>query len=297
MKHMKIIKLTCLLAIIGQMTSCSDAIEVPTDQLPDFVDKIVINAALDNINPIEIEVSNSAWAYNTDLPEVAGTADLILTGPGGEIPLTYNSGTKTYRALSPAVVGATYVLVGSRKNYQTIRASCVVPPKVSNKAVGWVENGGRDIDGNLSDRVYIRFNDPSGKNYYLVHFYYYSESADLFIPFDFPLNDPSLKAASTVQTTDGGFLFTDDLFSGQNKELAVVPSMGLVAANIDIKYLIELRSISEDYYKYQTSLQRYRDQQDGNSNGPFSSAVIVHSNINNGLGAFLSSTLESDTLR
>jgi Domain of unknown function (DUF4249) len=271
--------------------------EIPDSELPDFVDKIVINASFDNINRMEIEVSNSAWAYTSDLPEIVDDADLILTSEAGDVPLTYNSSSRSYQASGPATIGETYTLIASRKNYQTIRASCTIPEKVSNKQVGFVEDGGVDVDGNKADKVFIRFQDPAGQNFYTIHFYYYSSSADLFIPFDFPLTDATLKSPATLKLLDGGYLLNDDLFSGQLKEFAVVPPRGLGSTNPGIKYLVELRSISEDYYKYQRTLQQYRDQQDTQNNGPFGSAVIVHSNILSGLGAFISSTLESDTLR
>ena len=290
----KVIFVSC--SLIAAFSGCVTT-EIPESELPDFVDKIVINASFDNVNTMEIEVSNSAWAYTSDLPEVVSDADLILTTATGEIPLTYNSSSRTYKGTSSAKIGEVYQLVASRKNYQTIRASCVIPEKVKSKEVAYIENGGIDVDGNKSDKVYIRFKDEPGPSYYILHFFYYSTSADLFIPFDFPLTDPTLKSPATLKLNDGGYLINDDLFSGQSKEFAVVPPRGLVVGNPGIKYLVQLRSINGDYYKYQSTLQQYRDQQDIQNSGPFGSAVIVHSNINAGLGVFVGSTLESDSLR
>ena len=100
-----------------------------------------------------------------------------------------------------------------------------------------------------------------------------------------------------MKLNDGGFLFNDVLFNGQTKKIEAVPPGGLVAANSDVLYLIELRSVTRDFYNYYKTLQQYRDRDDLQQAGPFGSAVIVHSNITNGLGAFIASNVESDTIR
>ena len=176
-------------------------------------------------------------------------------------------------------------------------ARSFIPEPVRNKSVGYIENGGTDLDGRPSDLLSIEWLDQAGSNFYMLHFYYYSESVKLFIPFEFQLNDPTLKAPETMKLNDGGFLFNDELFNGAKKRIEAVPPGGLVAANSDILYLIELRSVTKDWYNYQKTLQQYRDRDDLQQAGPFGSAVIVHSNINNGLGAFIASNVESDTIR
>ncbi|MCB0735329.1 MAG: DUF4249 domain-containing protein [Flavobacteriales bacterium] len=271
--------------------------EIPDSELPDFVDKIVLNASIDNQNPIEVEVSNSVWAYESGFPEIISDVELILTSGDQDIPLTYNSSTKTFQSAVIPKVGQQFTLIAARENYRTASAYCQIPTKVQGKSAGYIENGGIDMDGNKADLVFLKFTDAPGLNYYIAHFYYYSSSADLFIPFEFELTDETLRSPNTVKLNDGGYLFDDRLFNGSTKEFKVVPPSGITAGNPDIKYLVELRSITEDYYKYQTTLQQYRDNQDQQSNGPFGSAVIVHSNVAGGLGVFLSSTLESDTIR
>jgi hypothetical protein len=57
--------------------------------------------------------------------------------------------------------------------------------------------------------------------------------------------------------------------------------------------LTELRSISKEYYDYQTSLNEYWNA-DGN---PFAQPVQVFTNIENGFGIFAGFGKSSDTLR
>lgn len=302
MRKLKYIFACSVLAIIGfWLSGCGRDQVIPSSQLPGYTDQLVINASVDNVNPIEVKISNTASAYTEDLPTEYKSVNIALKNANSTatIPLTYSNLTNSFVASRVADPGKTYeiVVTDSLGILETVNARTTMPEKVLSKEIGYIENGGKDLDGRNSDLLSIKWIDVAGNNYYVVHFYYYSETADLFIPFDFALNDPTLSAPETVKLIDGGYLFNDALFNGQEKTISVVPPGGLVAGNSDVLYLIELRSVTEDYYKYQTTLQRYRDNDDLQRGGPFGSAVIVHSNINNGLGIFMSSTLESDTIR
>ena len=248
-----------------------------------------------------MKISHAAGAYTNDLPEEYTSVAISLRKQGSsiEIPFTYSNLTNSFVASNPAEPGVTYELevVDTGGNLQTVTSRCVMPEQVLDKEIGYIENGGTDMDGRPSDLLSVKWIDVAGNNYYIVHFYYYSPTADLFIPFDFELNDPTLSAPETVKLVDGGYLFNDALFNGKEKTISVVPPGGLVANNPDVLYLIELRSVTEDYYRYHTTLQQYKDNDDIQRAGPFGSAIIVHNNINNGLGAFISSTFESDTIR
>ncbi|MFT5725314.1 MAG: hypothetical protein ACI9JN_002438 [Bacteroidia bacterium] len=295
----KYIKITSLLVFVSLLQACGPDTPIPESELPSFELKLVVNAAFNNIEPLEIKISDNAGAYTNDLPLEYTDVTITLKADGSSVPLTYNSGTKSYKANSAAVPGKTYTIEVLDKAGERAKvfARTFTPEIVFNKRVGYIENGGVDIDGSPSDLLSLEWNDLAGSNYYMLHFYYYSETIGLFIPFDFKNNDATLKAPETLKLDDGGFLFNDVLFNGNKKRIEVVPPGGLVAGNTDVLYLIELRSVTQDYYKYHKTLQQYKDRDDLQQAGPFGSAVIVHSNIKNGLGAFIASTLESDTIR
>ena len=62
--------------------------------------------------------------------------------------------------------------------------------------------------------------------------------------------------------------------------------------NSDFKYIINLYSLSEDYYKYW--LDRYKFEK--LSKDPFAEPIRIHSNISNGAGIFAFSSLDTDTV-
>jgi hypothetical protein len=294
-----IISVFILCVIVYGCTSEAEPIPIPEDQLPDFVSKLVVNSSINNKEVIEIKISDNAGAYEDSLPKVYEDVTLSLTADGSTVSMTYDNASRSYKSSQKAVPGKTYKLevrdLALKK--QTVVARSFMPEKVFGKSVGYIENGGIDLDGFPSDLLSIEWTDISGNNYYMLHFYYYSETVGLYIPFDFQITDATLKAPETMKLDDGGFLFNDVLFNGSTKRIEVVPPGGLVAGNSDELYLIELRSVTKDFYTYYKTLQQYRDRDDLQQAGPFGSAVIVHSNITNGLGAFISSTIESDTIR
>lgn len=287
------------LIFLVQSVGCSADRPIPTSQLPDYTDKLVLNASLDNLNIMELKVSNTTSAYTEELPMAYNDVTIKMSSSTSTVTMAYDNVSNSFKANRPATPGLTYSIeVSDNKGVlSTATSRCFMPEKLVDKQVSYVENGGFDLEGRVSDVINVKWVDVAGNNFYVLHFYYYSESADLFIPFDFALTDLTLKAPETVKLDDGGFLFNDALFNGREKSISVVPPGGLVAGNSDVLYLVELRSVTEDYYKYHKTLKQYHDSEVRQLSGPFGSAVIVHSNVTNGLGAFISSTLESDTIR
>lgn len=291
--------ITVIGACITLLAGCSADQPIPESELPSFEPKLVVNASINNLEPLEIKISDNAGAYTNDLPLDYSDVSVSLKSDGSTVSMIYDNTNKSFKSTQKAVPGRTYELEvrDNSGERSTVFARSFIPQKVFGKSIGYIENGGIDIDGNPSDVLSIEWTDLAGSNYYMLHFYYYSETVDLYIPFDFALTDETLKAPETLKLDDGGYLFNDALFNGQKKKIEVVPPGGIVAGNSDILYLIELRSVTKDFYSYYKTLQQYRDRDDLQQAGPFGSAVIVHSNVVNGLGAFIASTVESDTIR
>ena len=281
------------------LVGCSADQPIPSSDLPDYTEKLVVNASLDNLNIMEVKISNTTSAYTEDLPVAYNDVTINMASSNSSVSMVYDNVSNSFKANRPATPGLSYTIEVSdnKGSLPTVKSRCFMPDKLVDKSVSMIENGGLDLEGRVSDKINVKWVDVAGNNYYVLHFYYYSETADLFIPFEFALTDVTLKAPETIKLDDGGYLFNDALFNGREKSISVVPPGGLVAGNSDILYLVELRTVTEDYYKYQKTLKQYHDSEVRQLSGPFGSAVIVHSNITNGLGAFISSTLESDTIR
>jgi hypothetical protein len=295
---MKIIHLISSLSILLLAASSCEIEEIPQDELPEFIDKIVVNSFIANDEPVVIETSQAAGAYTEDVPPRVDDINLELTLNGDEVILTYDAQNQVYVSSVTPKTGDELTLVAFKEGYQTANAFTRVPTGVQGKESGYIEDGGVDQNGVLSDLLWLKLQDNADENnFYELNFYYFNTTIQQYVSLDFEINDDILKDPSTLKLNNGGFVFSDESFNGEEVEFNAVAPFGLVISNPDEKYLVELKHLSADYFKYLVTLQDYRDQEDLQTGGPFGSAVIVHSNVNNGLGIFASAYNLSDTLR
>ena len=153
------------------------------------------------------------------------------------------------------------------------------------KKVVLAYSGGLDTSGNPADKLAVSFKDVSGvNNYYKINLYYFNNSISNWVPLTVPRTDPSLAGYNSIVQNDGGILFSDDLFNGKLKTITMNVSLGYVINNLGDKYKITLSSISEDLFLYYKSLQRAQDAKEINFQGGYNNAVVIHSNIDGGLG-------------
>jgi len=292
MKQLKI-----YLSLIAFITISACDREIPFADLPEFEEKLVLNAELNNQQPISIEASSSASAYVNKEAEVLEGVNIVLLKGNQEIPLIYDGFFKRYISTEIPAAGVNYTVRASYPGLISVTSNAQIPSTLQEKNATYIIDGGTDNNGNTSDLLKVSFRDRANENnYYKLNFYYFSVTLGEWLPFDFNTDDPSLNAPETVSTADGGFVVSDQLFNGQLKEFVAVPPAGLVFNNPDEKYLIQLRVLSEDYYRYFVSLAAFKEQIDDPAN-LFNDGIVVHSNVNGGLGIFAGTWLESDTLR
>jgi hypothetical protein len=294
------LKQTFFYLFIGLVwASCEE--EIPLDKLNPYTEKLVVNEIFTNDDVFSIQISNSKDAYQSNNPQVLDSSKLkvVLLENNVVVPLVYDVFADVFNSNIKPQAGKTYTLKVSSGSFTPVTAVGVVPPVISNKTATYTQDGGIDMQGNKSDLLKISFqDDPATKDYYKVNFFYYSELVDKFNAFEFEAKDV-LAAINTTKTRDGGYLFSDETFSGQLKTITAVPPAGLVKFNTGAKYLIQIERLSSDYWKYNTTLEQYRGSLSGgtNSTNLFRGAVVVYSNVVNGLGIFAGSSIERDTIK
>lgn len=169
-----------------------------------------------------------------------------------------------------------------------ISSTQTIPPKVNvNKGV-YEENGTiYQAYGYAEsvDEALITFDDPADQeNYYLVKLYVISDNGDfenrnqMFVSSINPV-------AETVWSVDG-ILLKDDSFNGKTFDLSIgfynYLNYNSYGENTENYLEVELINISKDNYLYLRSFHAFQ-QADGN---PFAEPVVVHNNIENGIGIF-----------
>jgi hypothetical protein len=285
-------------ALAFSLQACQTAIN--PDDLPIFVQKIVVNVVGSNVANTSMEVSLTASPYDsTDFPEVIDNAIVQFKVNGNEQNFTYNSLTGKYENPGFFNPDDQLLLSVSLQNKSLVSAAVLMPSRLEALSTKLTVDGGIDATGNTADLLELSFDDNGQQaNYYLLHYYYYSEAADIFLPFELTTNDAILKSTQTIKTNEGGYLFGDETFNGAHRKFSIVAPAGQTETNLDIKYLVEIHSLSRDYFVYLKTLQDFRDNEDNTGGSTtLGSAVIVHTNISGGLGIFGAQTVSSDTLR
>ncbi|MDG1741003.1 MAG: DUF4249 family protein [Crocinitomicaceae bacterium] len=85
-------------------------------------------------------------------------------------------------------------------------------------------------------------------------------------------------SSAQSQRTISGFV-TNASFNGESKSLTLKFTVNQAFSE---EYHFELYTCSADFFKYLVSIEKMSDTKDN----PFSEPVLIHSNINNGLGIF-----------
>jgi hypothetical protein len=156
----------------------------------------------------------------------------------------------------------------------SVTSQAKFPTKTVIKNIEFNYEGGIRIDGDNASSFNITFDDPAGeKNFYEI----------AILRGDGTLNNSRFEfTESTDISVSMGFeedyvLISDGSFDGQEKtiELKVFrPSVN------NSKYTLLWRDVTEDYFKYSTTLRSAYL----NADNPFALPISVHSNIENGLG-------------
>ncbi len=280
---MKTITHTLLVTIIVLITivSCSpDFFDKPIDINVDSGEsKLAITAFINRnhtTDGIPEETFNVLVSYTNDPleqnyePQIIENATVTLTGNNQSISFNYNDNYFYTPTEEPVFIPETlYTITVEAPGYETVTASQVVPQNVE---INQVENTGNHFK--------VSFNDnPNQKDFYLLEFYREEENGDFITiwvePFGTILDESGLCNSCV--------LFNDNTFNGeQNFEVVVKHYEEDNGQSSASNYVAVLYHITEDYFKYDTSIRINNYAEDN----PFVEPVIIHSNVSNGFGIF-----------
>ncbi len=258
---------------------------VRPDILQDYTPRLVVNAVVTSDAVMGIRVTSSKAILDSSYLSLVTDAELTYrTSLGQEGSFTYDAFTEIYTSTDILVPGEVIRVTGKHPDFPTILSEVRVPDSVATTA-SMVPNGGIDTSDLPGDLITLEFTDnPGQKNYYKIRVLYWNGFE--FIPIIYPRSDPSFSEFNSLRLQDASILFTDDLFNGKEKAVFTVATNGLtfgLPAQQD-KYKVEFASISSDFYDYFISLNRAVEAKEVSFQGGFNNAVVIHSNIDNGLG-------------
>ena len=312
MKNLKNIML--LISIVT--LSCGEMETVIDLEIPVHDPVLVLNGRLDTDTNIRVLVSKSVGAFDNDLPSMVNDAEVLLFENNQLIDTLKLDTTNTiypyindgdwYNATIIAmnyhksdyipIKDKTYKIEVNHPMYNSINASTYIPKDILIYNVNIDSTSSADKinfefsfdDNSTEDNFYSLSLDVSCSKVY-EDYYGYTDIYEYGGKAEMNSNDPSFPINELLNgyTFVGEkAVFNDALFNGQQKRISVdVFTEELRYGNCDtIKFIFS--TFSDDSYRYYNSLSEQREN--GGLDIFGGEVVPVFTNVNNGLGVFLS---------
>ncbi len=282
--------------------SCTKRIEI---ELPQQKPKLSINCmfvpfTLPAPRVFIVEVFQSTSVLDTlsntiiDYADVKVFADDILVAT---IPFVDSLGYYQLLEFHPENNKRYYIEVEA-EGFDKVYANDIIPTRVSVKDTTIIPFAYVDSDGSVYSEIRIKFEDPPNeKNYYEIFFepiFFYGQFhwKSLYSDDQVILSEKYYPELITLGVHNPYFLpFSDDLFDGQEYELSISYTAGVDinienSVNTGSFYHLVFRSVSEEYYKYKTSLLEYSYNEQADILFGQNEPMNVYSNVQNGYGIF-----------
>lgn len=299
----------CFLALLTIGATCERPLDITIEE-PD--PQLVIISNFTDTKDIMVQVLQSQSVLDVSPIKFVREADVSLFIQDlliQELELIDNSiinqpfySTKNFQAQN----NVTYTIKVEVPGFETITAESMIPEmiKIQNlKVSNYVSERTPDGETNYNFSVTIDFEDPEEvENFYHLNLYQKTyqvivEGVDTTILEDVR---ESIQFSEVIDNNfilaneGGGVLFDDTPFNGKIVSYTFPISFSLKSKEkVAGELLVELRSVSRDYYRYQRSLS----QQQKNPGAPFAEPVILYNNVMNGQGIFAGYSAALDSVR
>ena len=288
-------KYTFLIIFSLFLVSCEDFFEttLPLEE-PPFVEQLVVNSILSNVNPDESRalISKTIGLNENEATSLVNDAMVeiifpdqskyqLINIPDADIYLGYN-----YRGQLPEFqINQEYTIKVTSGN-QSVASTVFMPNPASITSAVFMENGGLDEDGDEVSAIDILIDDaPDEVNYYKIsaikEFENYNEELYITTNNAFAIESASYK----------DILIKDDQFNGEEFKLRLQFddfNFNYGEEPQPFEYKVLMKTITEEQYDHDRLLRGYFD----NNDNPFASPVQISTNIEGGLGLF---AIENET--
>lgn len=295
------------LSLLGLFLACEEPV---TLDLGEVMPEVVVNGVFTNHQSFHIVLTKSNPLLLNESTEYIDNAKVVILGADNKVlgVLAYQEDAflPSYQleGLVPSLESF-YQLSIELPDYPSLSAMDYLPKPVPLKKISVdTIHFGTDVPINIL-HIGVAFKDPGGsqRNFYHLRLFHeeitgrtrpdgfqeYDDSHLLPLPISsIPTNMPK----ATFDRDQIGILFSDEDIDNQMVQLELIAKINELEAGPYPKIVGELRSVSENYYQYYTSLARQEESKDR----PFAEPVSVFSNIENGLGIFAGFSVHRDSI-
>jgi hypothetical protein len=291
MKYLNNLPAFYLIFALFTFVSCDK--DLPTDGV-EFKKRLVVYAFADNDNVIQVKVAKSLAINDTvgaDPIENAIVKILDQSTSKEEI-LSYsflNGGS--YNTNYKPKLGNKYSLSVELNDFPMVYGQFEIPRSfVAGKAI-WKDSTNKDSLGFYTGTISFNINDPGNElNFYEIGIFRYQALLNEWILMPVLPENPEI-AENPVTNSDGALILQDVEFNGQTKLLKFSTPYGY-SSGFPYKFLVVVKSLSPDYFKYMKSVGDYQTQ-----GGPFSDPSPIFTNMQGGIGICAGASITKDTIR
>lgn len=298
-----------LIIFSALLFSCEEPLDIA--DLSPVESKLVVVSRFSEGKAIEVSVSKSRPIGNSDPIEYLMDARVELYWKDAfleKLQLVPADGVNEFpyyvSTLNYPVAGVEYTIKVIVDGYQSVMARSRIPPSVRITKFNIDRMTVEPVAGSNLQRNYfhatIDFDDPvENGNYYHLNISqqvnnFILEGSDTLVGKKtlYPVVFNQLNNKNSVTANlEGGLLFEDKL---NEEELKFTFYIDTDPNTQEFgKTYLELRTISDDYYLYFTSLSR----SDGVNPDPLNPPVIIYQNVENGLGIFAGYSNATDSIQ
>jgi hypothetical protein len=286
MKNFKLHLYTILFAS-AVISSCDTNLDMSSIQ---HTPKLVVNSFVNSDGFFSVQVSSTIPINDTNPPNMIENAIVTVNDGSTTSTLVYDLSVQKYLATFKPIPGRVYTVRVEKGDFSTASGTLTIPNRVVSAKSTWKDKTGFDSLGFETGTLTCHIADPaSDRNYYEINLYRFDDFTQEWLIMPPNTTDPFLNE-NGIKTDIGGLLIDDRSFNGSAKQFDFITSYG--SAGIQYKFLVEVRSLSDDYYRYLQSLANYKAQ-----GGIFSDPSPVYSNITNGRGICAGAAIQKDTIQ
>lgn len=300
-----------IITIITLLCSCRKLV---TEDFPDIEPVPVLNAIISANNPIEAHIS---YAENINGDTISLVDDVIVILKEGDViidTLAYAQ-DGIYQSKIRAQEERAYDCEAVFADGTILTTSTYLPKQMNIIAYEHIKEAGRDEEGTIYPSVRVTFeNDPSVACYYQLlinlevndYWEYEDENGDWQYETYNTYRPAELLNITDPLIVNEGLplsIFSNELIEGDSYTMELNYTTGTTSGNgggSSTEYyplVIELRSISYEYYRYTKQLYLYELGRYPDVIGDVARVYPLYSNINNGYGIFASyTTCITDTI-
>jgi hypothetical protein len=268
--------------------SCTKELDSSTIQ---YKNKLVVNLLAYDNDVLAVHVGQSLSLYDSTAEKLLETAKVKVTDESGVVSLLkFDLIRQKFVSTWIPKTDVKYTLQVDYGNLNSTLSDFTIPKLTLINKAKWTDKTSKDSVGFPTGTIDFTIKDNgTERNYYEIGLFRFDDVISDWLPLQIIAENPEF-VDNQVKNKQGALIIQDGSFNGQSKLLKFTTPYG--TAGSTYKYLVVIKNLSEQYYRYFKSIDNYKQQQ-----GIFSEPSPVFTNIRGGVGICAGASIVKDTIQ